>query len=266
MEGVVVGAERRPDRGLAHGDVERVVVVARREHRATHLEQHEVEGGPEVLCQMRLDQSRPDGAEVVGEADADTGLLARLGLGVGACRRHGRIGNGRGTRAGDLDAGTAIVGAGGSVIGGGLPGGGVLRRHVLGLHQAVHDLERAVVADGDDAAGDGDVLGLEHGAGLDGVLDLREARLDRLRLLDQLVGPRVLVHVDELVVADVEPLDLGLLLVGGLGRRWMHPPEAREVGPVDVEASFGPLPAGRELVRRDLKAVEGELHQQRRVF
>ena len=108
--------------------------------------------------------------------------------------------------------------------------------------------------------------GLKTARALNGVLDLREARLDRLRLLDQLVGPLVLVHVDELVVADVQPLDLGLLVVRGLGRRGMHPPEAREVGPVDVEAGLGPLPAGRQLVRRNLEPVEGELHQKRRVF
>ena len=67
-------------------------------------------------------------------------------------------------------------------------------------------------------------------------------------------------------MAGVQPLDLGLLLVGGLGRRGTHAPEAGEVGPLDVEAGLGPLPAGRELVRRHLEPVHGELHQQRRVL
>ena len=238
-------------------------MIAGGEHRAPHLEQHEVEGRPEVVGEVRLDQRRADGAEIVGEADADTGLLARLGLRVGPRGRHGRTGDrgGLDTRGGLLAIVLLAI-----VMARGFRGAGAGGRHVLGLHQAVHDLQCAVAADRDDAPGDGDVLGLEHGAGLDRVLDLLEARLDGLGLLDQLVGPRVLVHVDELVVPGVQPLDLGLLLVGGLGRRGTHAPEAGEVGPLDVEPCLGPLPAGRQLVRRDLEAVEGELHQQRRVL
>ena len=52
----------------------------------------------------------------------------------------------------------------------------------------------------------------------------------------------------------------------GSAGRGTHAPETGEVGPLDVEPCVGPLPAGRELVRRDLEAVEGELHQQRRVL
>ena len=89
-EGVIVRAERWPVRGLAHRDVEGVVVVAGGEHRARHLEQHEVERGPEFLRQMGLDQRRADGAEIVAEPDADARVLARLGLRVGTRRRHGR--------------------------------------------------------------------------------------------------------------------------------------------------------------------------------
>ena len=141
-----------------------------------------------------------------------------------------------------------------------------ISRNVLGLDQALDELQLAVAADGDDAARDGDILGLEYGAALDGVLDLLEARLDGLGFLDQLVGPRVLVHVDELVVPGVQPLDLGLLFIGGLGRRGTHAPETGEIGPLDVEAGLGPLPSRRELVRRHLEPVHGELHQQRRVL
>ena len=82
-EGVIVRAERRPVRGLAHRDVEGVVVVAGGEHRARHLEQHEVERGPEFLRQMGLDQRRADGAEIVAEPDADARVLARLASGSG---------------------------------------------------------------------------------------------------------------------------------------------------------------------------------------
>ena len=243
-----------------------MVVIAGGEHRAPHLEQHEVERGPEILRQAGLHQGGADGAEIVGEADADTGLLARLGLRVGPRGRHGGAGD-----RGGLDAGGGLLAVilPAAVMGSGLRGarsGVGIGRHVLGLHQPLDELQLAVAADGDDAARDGDVLGLEHGAGLDGVLDLLEARLDGLGLLDQLVGPCVLVHVDELVVAGVQPLDLGLLFVGGLGRRGTHAPEAGEVGPLDVETGLGPLPAGRELVRRDLEPVHGELHQQRRVL
>ena len=134
--------------------------------------------------------------------------------------------------------------------------GGLVFGDVLGLHQAVHDLQGAVVADGDDAPGDGGLVGTEDGAGLDGLVDLREARLDGLGLLDQLVGPLVLVHVDQLVVPAVQALDLGALLVRGLGRGGTDPPEAGKVGPVDVETGLGPLPAGGELVGRRLQAVQ----------
>ena len=43
-------------------------------------------------------------------------------------------------------------------------------------------------------------------------------------------------------------------------------PEAGQVGPVNVEAGFGPLPAGGELVGRRLQAIEGERHQEHRVL
>ena len=263
-EGVVVDAERRAVAGLAHRDVERMVMVAGGEHRAPHLEQHEVEGRPEILRQAGFHQGGADGAEIVGKADADTGLLARLRLRVGPRGRHDRAGDG-----GRLDAGGGLLAVilPATVMRGGTRRGGVgIGRHVLGLHQPLDELQLAVAADGDDAPGDGNVLGLEDGAGLDGVLDLLEARLDGLGLLDQLVGPRVLVHVDELVVPGVQPLDLGLLLVGGLGRRGTHAPEAGEVGPLDVETGLGPLPPRRELVGGHLEPVQGELHQQRRVL
>ena len=154
-----------------------------------------------------------------------------------------------------------------TVMGGGARVGGVgIGRHVLGLHQAVHDLERPVAADRDDAPGDGDILGREYRAGLDGLVDLREAGVDALGFFGQGFGPLVVVQLGELTLTGVQALDLGLLFVGGLGRGGAHAPEAGEIGPLDVETSLGPLPAGGELVRRHLEPVHGELHQERRVL
>ena len=60
-----------------------MVVVTGGEYRAAHLEQHEIEGGVEVLGEMGLDQGGADGPQVVAEPDADARLLARLGFRVG---------------------------------------------------------------------------------------------------------------------------------------------------------------------------------------
>ena len=137
---------------------------------------------------------------------------------------------------------------------------------VLGPDQTLDQLHPALAADGDDAAGDGDVLGPEHGAALDRRVDLGKPGLDRLAFGSELPGPLVLVHVDELVVADVQALALGLLLVGGLAGRGVHAPEAGEVRPAHLDACLGPLPAGRELVRRRLEPVHGELVEEVRVL
>ena len=90
-EGIVVHAQRRPVRGLADGDIERIGLIAAGEHRTSHLEQQEIEGGLEVPGEMRLDQRGADGPQVVGEPDADAGFLARLGARVDRrCCRAGQ--------------------------------------------------------------------------------------------------------------------------------------------------------------------------------
>ena len=100
-EFVVVDPGGRPVGGLAEGDVERVVVVdvALGEERADELEDGEVEGRVEVVGEVGFDQSGPDAAQVVGEADADSGFLAGLGLRVGRGLMHGGAGNGGGSVA-----------------------------------------------------------------------------------------------------------------------------------------------------------------------
>ena len=80
---LVVHAHGRPVGGLPDRDVERMSPVATGEHGAAELEQHEIEGGLEVVPEMRLDQCRADRAEIVRKPDPDTGLLARLGLRIG---------------------------------------------------------------------------------------------------------------------------------------------------------------------------------------
>ena len=139
-------------------------------------------------------------------------------------------------------------------------------RHVFRLDQPLDDLKRAVAPDGGDAAGDHEIIRLEPGAGLDLGLDSVEARLDAFGLLDQRLGPRVVVRVGELVVAGAELLDLSLLGVGRLGGLGMDAPEARGGAPVDVRHRLGPLPAGRELVGGRLEPLHGELDEQRRVL
>ena len=229
--------------------------VAAREHRTHELEHHQVERGLEVVREMRLDERGADRAQIVGEPDADARLLAGLGTGVD------RRGDGRGDRG---TVHTAGVGRG--VVAGvrilTVRVGAALLRHVLRLHQALDDLERAVAPDGGDAPRHGEVLGAERRAGLDLGLDRVEARLDAFGLLDQLVRPLVLVHGGELVVAGAELLDLGVLGVRRLARLGLDAPEARGGAPVHLGHGVRPLPAGRELVGRGGELGHGELAQQ----
>ena len=136
------------------------------------------------------------------------------------------------------------------------------RGYVLGPDQALDQLELAIVADGGDAPGDGDILAPVDRAGLDRGLDLVQARLVGIGFFDQLFGPAVVVHVGEFVVAGPQAFDLGLLFVRRLGRLWTHPPEARGGAPVHVEPCLGPFPARLQFPRRDLEAVHGELVQE----
>ena len=139
---------------------------------------------------------------------------------------------------------------------------GFARGHVLGPDQALDQFEFAVVADGGDAPGDGDILAPVDRAGLDRGFDFVQARLIGLGFLDQLLGPAVVVHVGEFVVAGPQAFDLGLLPVRRLGRLRAHPPEGGGGAPVHVEPRLGPFPARLQFPRRDLEAVHGELVQE----
>ena len=237
-------------------------VVAPREHGAHHLEHHEVEGGLEVVREMHLHERSADGAEIVGEPDADTGV------GAGLRARVGRRCDGRRHR-GSVHAAAGIGrGAGASVripaVRGGITGG--LLRHVLRLHQPLDHLERAVTPDGGDAPGHRDILRAERGPLVDGELDRFEARFDRLALRDQLVRPLVLVEGGELVVAGAELLELGALGVGRRGGLGMDAPVARGGAPVNLQHRLGPLPAGGEFRGGGDEPLRGELGEQLRVF
>ena len=83
VEVLVVHPRRGPAGGLLEVDVEGVPAVSGGEHGAAHLEHHEVERGLEVAGEMGLDQGGADGAQVVGQAEADARLLPRLGLRIG---------------------------------------------------------------------------------------------------------------------------------------------------------------------------------------
>ena len=194
--------------------------VADGEHRARHLEQHEVEGGLEVPGEIRLDDGRPDRAQVVAEADADAGFLARLGLAIaGHCHR---CGDGRGGDMGGLTGG----------IPGGIPGGirvvavaglraGVvglrLLRHVLRLDQAVTTWSVPSWATVTRQPAIPEILAPVYGAGLDAALDLVEAGLDGLGFGEQFFRPAVVVGLGEFGLAGLQSLDPGLLLRGALG-------------------------------------------------
>ena len=229
------------------------------------LEQHEVEGGLEVPGEPGLHQRCPDRPQIVGKADADTGFLARLGLAV--LRQvhgpgHGRAADAAGVVSdpGGMAVVVTVVTRSGAV---GL--GSHLFRHVLGGDQSLDDLERAVLGNGGDAAGDREVFFPVNGAGLDRALDLIEALLDGFGLADQLFGPVIVVELGEGALAGFELLDLGLLLRRALGRLGIDAPIAGGGVPVNLDHGRGPLPAGRELVLEDPEILHGEVGQQRRV-
>ena len=131
-----------------------------------------------------------------------------------------------------------------------------------GLTRPLDQFEFAIVADGGDASGDGDILAPVDCAGLDRGFDLVEPGLVGIGFLDQFFGPAVVVHVGEFVVAGPQAFDLGLLLVRRLGRLRAHPPEGGGGAPVHVEPRLGPFPARLQFPRRDLEAVNAELVQE----
>ena len=163
---------------------------------------------------------------------------------------------------GRIDAGTGALPVAGIVVSVRVRIACFARGHVLGPDQALDQFEFAVVADGGDAPGDGDILAPVDRAGLDHGLDLVQARLVGIGFLDQFFGPAVVVHVGEFVVAGPQAFDLGLLPVRRLGRLWAHPPEGGGGAPVHVEPRLGPFPARLQFPRHGLEAVHGELVQE----
>ena len=149
-------------------------------------------------------------------------------------------------------------------------GGGLARlgrfRHVFGLDQTCDHLERAVIADGDDAPGHREVLALEDRARLDGALDFVEAGLDAFGFLDHSVCQLGLVEAADLVVAGLQLLDLGLLLVGRRAGLGLDAAVTGGVVPGDLDHGGGPLPAGRQLVGSGLELLGRQLLQQHRVL
>ena len=245
-ERLVVHALVGPVGGLAERDVERVRGVAHAEHRARRLEDGKIERGGEVLGQMGLDQRATDRAEVVRQPDADAGILPRLGRGVLPERA------GRGDRrSADMAGGIGC-----------LPG----VRHVLGLHEARDEVDVPVPADGDDASGDGEVFAAELGAGLHGLVDFLQARLDGYGLRFKLGAPVVVIERLKLVQPCLELRDFRALLFGRFRGFRIQPPVGRGVLPRDFGHGEGPLPAARELVGGRLEPVHGEPVQEHRIL
>ena len=141
-------------------------------------------------------------------------------------------------------------------------GPGLPLGHVLGPDQALDRPHDAARADGDDAAGDAQVLAAVDRARLDGALNLGEALLDALRLLHQRFGPVLVVELDQLVAAGPEALGLGLLFRGGFPRPGMHAREAGGVAPAGLDPRLGPTPAGPQLLRGRLQLRHRQIAQQ----
>ena len=166
-------------------------------------------------------------------------------------------------KCGSLDAGTGALPVAGIVLSGHVRIVGFARGHVLGPDQALDQLELAVVADGDDAPGDGDILAPVDRAGLDRALDLVETRLVGTRL------PRPILRSSPsssmLASSSLRVLKRSISAfsssVGSAGCGRTRP-KARGGAPVHVEPRLCPFPASLQFPRRRLEAVHGELVQQ----
>ena len=201
---------------------------------------------------MGFDQRGADRAQVVGQPDPDPGLLARGGLAV-PVERHGR-GDRRILHAGVVMAVVGTV--------------AVLRslRHVLGLHQPLDDLDAALMADGDDAARDREILAPVRGARVDGAVDLVEPRLDGAGLDLDLAGPVVVAETLDLLQPGLQLPDLCTFLFGGVGGLGMDSPVAGGVLPRDADHGRDPFPPRRQFVGGLPEPVHGEPVQQHRVL
>ena len=131
---------------------------------------------------------------------------------------------------------------------------GVRLGPVLGAHEPLHDCEPAVLANGDDAPGDGAVLAPEDRAALDCDVDALDARLGGLRLGGDYVGPLVVVEVVELGKPLGERLHLRGFRIGRLAGLGLHAPVPSGGRPVDHEW-IGTRPAGVKLLCSRLEAL-----------
>ena len=148
--------------------------------------------------------------------------------------------------------------------GGGAAGVGL--RQVLGLHQPLDDLQRAVAPHGGNGPGDGEVLAAEPRAGLDRSLDRVEPFLDGFGFGFECLRPILVVQVGEFVVTGAQPLGLGGLPGRGLAGLRMDAPVARGGAPVGLQPGLGPFPARGELVGDVLELGHGQIVEQRRIL
>ena len=72
--------------------------------------------------------------------------------------------------------------------------------------------------------------------------DVGDALFNVFCFLDGLLGPVVVVHVDEFVVAGLEAGELVVFLPGGSRGNGVDAPEGGEVVPRYLDAGLGPFP------------------------
>ena len=267
-EALVVAANRGPVGGFDNRDVQRVRAIAGPEHRPGHLEHAQVEGGGEVLRQVRLDQRGADGAKVVAQPDPDPGALARLGCGIRhrvRTRQRRRLYALRVMRTPGMRL--AVCGIAGFAAGPVHVGGLAVRGigEVLGTHQPLDRVQRAVVGDGDDGAGHLPILAPKHGPGGDRTLDLLQAGLDALEFGLRLLGPGIVLHLSEFIAPDGQLLDFLCFVRGGLAGFRADAREPRGVAPLDLDPGLGPGPFRTQFLGGGLEPIESQLAQQGRI-
>ena len=244
-EVLVVRPRRRPVGGILEDDVEGARHVVIGERGPGELEERQVEGRLEVPRQVRLDERRADGAQIVGESDPDPRLLANLRTRIGR-RRERRV---HAARTGPVRLARVRT-----------PG------HVLGPHEALDYLEFTLVADRGDAARQLVIAPRWNAARAFTASSIARRRASIASASGaEFVGPVVLVRVHEFVVAGPQFLTLGLLLIGGsvLARGWIRPKREIALQSASTTASahfqrfFSSSAADTELLRRELVQENG---------
>ena len=170
--------------------------------------------------------------------------LRAWGLAIAGAARHAHLGWG--------DDRAGFGGLGGVVDGSGLVVGR-RRRYVLVANESGDQAGAAVLGDRDDAAGDGHVFRLVGGAGLDLVLDLVEALLDRLGFDRDFLGPLLFVELRHFGLALLQGFRFGGFVGSGLGGDRVDTAEGGEGAPVRLDGGLGPFPGGEEFIGGGLK-------------